>query len=627
MIERMKKISLLTLESRREDTLHKLKKAGVLHISTKNYEHPSIENLEEKRAVLQKAHSKLSEYEPNSETELSIPAHNREQTVEQALEKAHQILDISDKIREIQEDIERLQREQNRIEPWGDFNPAEIEKLHEKGISIRLYTTSPESFRNMPHTAEIIPIRTTKNLVRFAAVSLNDRDIPDLQEEQLGEKSLSRLQAEIQEKESAVHRLNEQLKEKKTSESLLEKGIEILDDLIEYNQIREGMHQEGILVYLIGFAPESRVENIRSEAAANGWAVLIENPGPEDPVPTKVKNKPFVRIIQPVFDLLGTVPGYREYDISFFFLLFFTVFFAMIIGDGGYGAVLLAGSVFFSIKSKKKSGKISDGLILLNLLSFATIVWGAITGTWFGYAPIAETEPFSWFVIPEMYSFNPRSAEFIQFICFVIGTVHLTISHLWNFFDQIKKHPRIKAFAQLGWLSMLLGLYYLVLNLVLSPEKYPLPDFSPWLIGGGLVFIIVFSEQEGNFFKGILRGAAGIITTLLDGIGAFSDIISYIRLFAVGLASVEIAKSFNDMASGFGTGVGAAAAAVAVLFLGHSLNLAMGALSVIVHGVRLNMLEFSGHLGMEWTGIPYDPFREKEEEQNSSLDREKVETA
>jgi V/A-type H+-transporting ATPase subunit I len=328
-----------------------------------------------------------------------------------------------------------------------------------------------------------------------------------------------------------------------------------------------------------------------------------------------------------VFDLLGTVPGYREYDISFFFLLFFTVFFAMIIGDGGYGAVLLAGSVFFSIKSKKKSGKISDGLILLNLLSFATIVWGAITGTWFGYAPIAETEPFSWFVIPEMYSFNPRSAEFIQFICFVIGTVHLTISHLWNFFDQIKKHPRIKAFAQLGWLSMLLGLYYLVLNLVLSPEKYPLPDFSPWLIGGGLVFIIVFSEQEGNFFKGILRGAAGIITTLLDGIGAFSDIISYIRLFAVGLASVEIAKSFNDMASGFGTGVGAAAAAVAVLFLGHSLNLAMGALSVIVHGVRLNMLEFSGHLGMEWTGIPYDPFREKEEEQNSSLDREKVETA
>ncbi len=628
MIERMKKIYLLTLESRREDTVNKLKKSGVLHISTKRKEHPSIENLEEKKNTIEKAKNRIAEYEIETGKSISVPDIPKEQIVEAALEKGNEILDLAGNIRDHREELEKLTREKSRLELWGDFDPSEIERLHEKGVSIKLYTASPETFDNMPHTVTIFPIQTTKNQIRFAAVSLSDKEFPELQEENLGNKSLSEINKEIEKKQSSISELDSLLAERKKEEPLLEKGIAILDDLIEYNQVKEGMNQEGALAYLIGFVPESRLDKIRSDAAAHGWAILIENPGPDDPVPTKIKNKPFVRIIQPVFDLLGTVPGYREYDISFVFLMFFTVFFAMIIGDGGYGAVLLMGSIYFSVKSRKTTGKVSDGLILLNLLSFATIVWGAITGTWFGYALIAETPPFSWFVIPGMSSFDPQSAELIQFICFVIGTIHLVISHLWNFMDQLKKHPRIKAFAQLGWLSMLLGLYYLVLNLVLSPEQYPLPQFATWLIFGGLAMIIIFSEQEGNFLKGIFRGLAGIITTLLDGIGAFSDIISYIRLFAVGLASVEIAKSFNSMAADFGGSIGGIAAGILVLFLGHSLNLAMGALSVIVHGVRLNMLEFSGHLGMEWTGIPYEPFKENvTEEDNSSLNRKKVETA
>ncbi|MCG8481101.1 MAG: V-type ATP synthase subunit I, partial [Spirochaetales bacterium] len=131
---------------------------------------------------------------------------------------------------------------------------------------------------------------------------------------------------------------------------------------------------------------------------------------------------------------------------------------------------------------------------------------------------------------------------------------------------------------------------------------------------GGLAAVFLFgSQQEGSgFFAGILRGLGGFITTALDGISAFSDIISYIRLYAVGLASLAIAEAFNGMAQGIGASMDGAVGAIAaalVLFLGHTLNLAMGALSVVVHGVRLNMLEFSGHLGMEWTGVEYAPFK------------------
>jgi V/A-type H+-transporting ATPase subunit I len=244
------------------------------------------------------------------------------------------------------------------------------------------------------------------------------------------------------------------------------------------------------------------------------------------------------------------------------------------------------------------------------LMSVGTVVWGALTGTWFGSATLASLPWLSWMTIPAISSFDPRSSETIKYICFITGTIHISIAHLWNFIRQARQKPFIRALAQWGWLFLVLGLYYLVLSLVLSRERFPLPASAAWLIGTGLVMIIVFSRQEGRFFHGIAMGAANLLSTFLSGISAFSDIISYIRLFAVGLATVEIAKSFNAMAAGMAHDALGILLASVVLLLGHSLNLAMGALSVIVHGVRLNMLEFSGHLGMEWTGRPYKPFKE-----------------
>jgi V/A-type H+-transporting ATPase subunit I len=311
-----------------------------------------------------------------------------------------------------------------------------------------------------------------------------------------------------------------------------------------------------------------------------------------------------------VFQLLGTVPGYREIDISFFFLLFFAFFFAVIIGDAGYGLVLLSGTIFFIRRWRRPGRETPNALLLMLLLSLCTVAWGALTGTWFGSVTLASQPWLSWMTVPAIASFNPRSSEAIKYICFITGTIHIAIAHLWNFIRQSREKPFIRSLAQLGWLFLVLGLYYLVLSLVLSSERFPLPAFATWLIGAGLAMIIVFSRQEGRFFHGIVMGVANLLTTFLNGISAFSDIISYIRLFAVGLATVEIAKSFNAMAAGMAHGVVGIVLASLVLLLGHSLNLAMGALSVIVHGVRLNMLEFSGHLGMEWTGRPYKPFKE-----------------
>ncbi|MBT3273567.1 MAG: V-type ATP synthase subunit I, partial [Spirochaetales bacterium] len=278
------------------------------------------------------------------------------------------------------------------------------------------------------------------------------------------------------------------------------------------------------------------------------------------------------------------------------------------------GFIFLTLSFVTIIMRKIKGKEAGRELILLTVLSLATIIWGSLSGTWFGSEAIALSSPFKYLVVEQISTFNPRSSETVKYFCFIIGTTQIILAHGWNFISQFREKPRIKAIAQLGWMAMVFGLFFLVLNLVLDPIAYPIPAFALYLIFGGLGLVVIFSGQEGKFFKGILKGFAGLFSTFLDTISAFADVISYIRLFAVGLATVEIAKSFNAMASDMGSSVVGFIGAILVLVVGHGINIMMGALSVIVHGVRLNMLEFSGHLGMEWTGISYTPFKERETE-------------
>ena len=359
------------------------------------------------------------------------------------------------------------------------------------------------------------------------------------------------------------------------------------------------------LAYLQGYVPGKKLETLRKCAAENGWALLVQQPAEEDPVPTLVENPRWIRIISPVLSFLGTVPGYREFDFSFWFLLFFSLFFAMLIGDAGYGLCFLVLTLFSRLKFRKAPG---GPFVLLFVLSIATVIWGTLTGTWFGVEYLATHGFLSRFVLPQIASFGVDNAGTIMVICFVIGAVHLSIAHLINTFRYL---PDLRGIAQIGWFAVVWGMYFVIRFIVL---QLPLNPVGVWLVGGGLILVVLFEEQRGKFFKGLLVGLANLPLKLLDSVSAFSDVISYVRLFAVGLATLEVAKSFNAMASDIGFGLPTGLIAAMILFLGHALNIMMGALSVIVHGVRLNMLEFSGHLGMEWTGIPYKPFSEKVEE-------------
>jgi V/A-type H+/Na+-transporting ATPase subunit I len=608
MIVPMKKAVLVTIESRKAISLEKLKHFGILHLEELKGEGERLEELRNTRDMVERAVYSLS---PDSEESGSGPA-----SYEAALELARRVNRQLEKAREIQDELEKIGREKEKLSPWGDFDPDIIRDLAKSGIKLRLFQLSAAQAAKIDSKIRWFSIKSTKT-ERYAVIvddeSFKAIDSSEWKEFPLPEKSLQELGKLTEERSSQLEHIRQELDHLAASRPRLLLLKDEIDDQIEFENVLTGMDRDESIVYLQGFLPEERCKELKEMTAANGIGLIIRDPSPEDRVPTLIKNPKSVSIIQPVFDMLGTVPGYHERDISIFFLVFLSIFFAMIIGDAGYGLIFFVPAILGIRSGKKKRGEAPPAMVLLAVMGFATIVWGTITGTWFGSEYLANLPPLKALTIPHLASFGDKeSSELIKFICFVLGTVHLSIAHLWNFIKELKKRPVIRAFAQLGWLSMVLGLYYLVLNLVISADQYPLPVYSMYMIFGGLAAVFIFGEQEGNFFKGVGKGVAGVLPTFLSSISAFSDIISYIRLFAVGLASVEIAKSFNSMASGLGNDVVGIIGAVLILLLGHSLNLAMGALSVVVHGVRLNMLEFSGHLGMEWTGVEYYPFRNKE---------------
>ncbi len=616
MIVPMKRASVVTLQAAKEETLNQLREVGLIHVSQRSSGVESGEALREQKSQLEQALTIIPPLEKGTTAPQSTVTGGA--AIDEALELASSLIQRAEAREQRSSEVERIDREVEWFETWGALDPAGVTALAEKDIQISLVSVPHESRDAVEAVcSHFLVLETAKSTLRGVAVvfatepvefpeTVEVLSLPDHSPEQYNRRREALIR-EIQDDDTWIM---EQL----THRSLIVTAIDELEREMEFSRVEHTMDGTEELAWLTGFVPSDSLDPLREAARTHGWGLLLEDPAEDDPVPTKLRNPAAVRIIQPVFDLLGTVPGYREMDISFFFLLFFIVFFAMIIGDAGYGMILLIGTLYAAMSGKKKGKNPGTGTTLMVVLSSATVVWGAVTGNWFGYEPFATAPVLSSLVIPSISISNDASTELIQYMCFVLGTVHLSIAHVWNFFRGLRAKPRIAALAQIGWLSMVLGLYYLVLQLVIDPAQYPMPDYAPVMIAVGLAMVIIFGAQEAgvSFFVGVGKGVAGIITTVLDSISAFSDIISYIRLFAVGLATLAIATAFNDMAGGVSIAIGGAGGAVAgglILFLGHTLNLAMGALSVVVHGVRLNMLEFSGHLGMEWTGVEYAPFK------------------
>ena len=595
MIVKMKKVSLVVLDSERTEALEKLRDLGVMHVEREYRSSDDFAALTEKKGLYERC---ILALESDSSYDTSLKG-----SFSEAEKLADKVSSILERIRILGEEKEKIKKDILSLEPWGDFNPADIIELGSKGIDLGFYELTNEKFSKFPGDVEYFLVNRKKNSVYIAVLETEKGKefLSGFDAVSLPEAGLKELGRTLSEKEAETAELEKELETLSAKRKILFDGLEEIKDRLEFEAVNADMGLDDAFAYISGYVPVDRIDNLKKGASENSWALVMKDPEEEENPPTLMRNPKWVGIIQSLFKFLDITPGYKEADVSMFFLMFFTVFVAMIVGDGGYGLIFLGLTVLFRIKLKNMPNQV---FALLFVLSFATTIWGALTGTWFGSVELSRNPVLSRMIIPEIASFSDQdTSNLIKEICFYLGMAHLLIGLLISF---IRKMPSLVAIAEIGWMLILFAAYFMAKYFVLGTPVNPvtLPVFI-----AGFVLVVLFSEQSGNLFKGILLGVAWSPMKLLDSVSMFADLVSYIRLFAVGLATLAVAQSFNTMAAGIDMGIAGVIISAVILFLAHAFNMAMALLSIVVHGVRLNTLEFGGKVGLEWSGYGYAPFK------------------
>lgn len=652
MIVPMKKVFLVVQEKGLKDTLKNLRKLGLLHLEQLEGSSEKLDSLKSDLAQIQTAYSLLSEQKAAKGTKSASEVESLE--MDKAVEVANTVVNLSERKKTCFAQIAADTVELERYSSWGEVVPADFEYLKEKGISLSLYEIPADKYASIDQNTRTLVVNKDKSQIRFLLLGETaERPIglpPEAYQISLPSISTKELASRIEGNKKEIVSIDEKLLSDRCYVSALKKTLDLYEKEIEFENVYSGMGKDvalsdseiplSALAWVTGYIPTSDLPALQSEAKAQNWALMADDPAEDDEnVPTKLKNNKLVGLIYPVSDFLGTVPGYHEYDISNWFLLFFTIFFAMIFGDGGYGFLLTAVAVLGIVSAVAKKKSPAPVMKLLLLIGVTTIVWGTLTCTWFGLRPeqlpvwlkdlslpaISNVSSAKDGVVPG-YSFGLTYElwvkENLQIFCFSLALVQLSIAHLKGI---ARYHKSVRCLGELGSMLMLWGMYYVVLSMVVDGARFPLsadgamivpgisvplPTLCIGLIGFGFFLSFVFSNYSGSVVKSILESCKNIVSVLLGVVNVFSDIVSYIRLWAVALAGSAISDTVNTMA---GPMLGKLIFFLGILLLvfGHGLNMILNVLSVIVHGVRLNTLEFSTHLGMSWSGFKYKPFSEK----------------
>ena len=639
MIVPMKKVSLITLGDKKTETLKKLRKLGLLHIEITEGSGEKLNELKNQISLLESGI-----YETNELAKKKAPK-SRETDLE-ALAVARDIASLTEEKKACQSEQISLKTQIQKHEDWGDFDPRDFKVLAEKGVDIRLYEIPKSEYETLGESVKTICLSKTKTSVNCLVIKSGDEDeenvINSLKPYRLELPAISTL--EIKQKIADLGERIEEIDGKISSyvcfTDKMKQKIETLEKEIQFEVYSTGMESENLsensrnnvsVSYFTGYIEAENLEKLKRVAGENSWGLLVEDPTVEDNVPTKLKNNKFVSLIYPLTDFLGTVPGYFEYDISGWFLAFILIFFGIIFGDGGYGLIVLAAAALLIGKSLVSKKEIPSAFLLVGLFGLSTVLWGTLTCTWFGIS--AESLP-RWLqslsvpVISNVYAdkiWYPfwcdgdaglTTAQNLQIFCFTLALIQLVVAHIMG---ALRNRKSVKILGDIGSILQLLGMYYIVLSLVVNSKVFsfglkisgiPVGTVAIICIALGFILSFVFSNYEGSVVKSIITSLTNIVSVLLGVVNVFSDIVSYIRLWAVGLAGSAISATVNELAGPLLGHFMFMILAIALLVFGHGLNMILNVLSVIVHGIRLNTLEFSSHLDMSWSGHKFEPFEE-----------------
>lgn len=374
------------------------------------------------------------------------------------------------------------------------------------------------------------------------------------------------------------------------------------EDQAQLRHARAQTRDEERLFLVQGWAPEDALAEVRALTEARGLALLVETPGPEDAPPTLLDNPAPIAAGQ---DLVAfyQMPAYHAWDPSRVLFFSFAAFFALILSDAGYA--LLIGLALLLYWGRLGRGELGRRMRLLAATLVGTsLAWGLLVGSYFGFAPSPES------LWGRLHLLDIADFSTMMRLSVGIGVLHLIIANLEM---AAVRRGRAAARVALGWIAVLIGAFTLWITADAGLPRW-VTLTAQGLLGGGLAVVLLLgSDRRVEGVTSLLMRAFDGLSNLARVTQVFGDVLSYLRLFALGLASASMAMTFNGLARDVATelpGVGLLLA-ILILLAGHALNLALAVMSGVVHGLRLNFIEFY-NWALAGEGYPFKPFKRTE---------------
>lgn len=607
MVTKMTKYSFILLSEQTEGFLNSLQELGVVDISR------SLKPIDEQSSGMlaeadraKKALSILAACKAGSDKDFKFDGC-----------PVDAVLETQDRIAEISAEIAAAKKEIAVRQPWGSFRSEDIHKLESQGLKLRFYSCMKKKFD--PSWAEIRPLEViseTESKVFFVTVSPAEEEYsfpieavpaPEGSVNEAEEK-LSILQSKLEKEQQLLANL------KSCSDEIRKAYNDSLSRLdLYFAEAATEKAVDNYLTVLTGFAPTSDDKRLCASFDSMDIYYSHEAATKEDNPPVKLKNNWFAKNFEVLTGMYG-VPAYDEFDPTPVLGPFFMLFFAMCMGDAGYGILLMLIALVLRLKMKDSSlGKMHR---LIAFLGGMTFVVGIFLGTFFGMSILEASWAPAWLkgLCIDGWFPDAKIAGFpVQMVLAVaIGVLHICLAMIIKTINFTKRFGFKKTVATWGWTTLIVGGLVVVslgMTEVLSAEAFKWTIIALAVVSG--LAIYVFNTPGRNPFLNI---GSGLWDTYNMVTGLLGDVLSYIRLYALGLAGGMLGNAFNIM----GTmildipvpGVNWVFCIIILIF-GHVLNLAMSCLGAFVHPLRLTFVEYFKNSGYEGSGAKYNPLTKK----------------
>ncbi len=603
MIVKMRKYSFLVYHKTYLEFLNKIREIGVLHIIEKSEGTPENEELTQKmqlstglRALLKKLQDTL----PKGAEPMKADQSADGKALLQEIENSYDLLESQF------QKLQLAEREWERMEVWGNFSHGRLQELQEAGFDLRFFSCHERKFdpewEVLYNAFEIDTVGIYKYFV-----TVNKPDVVldiDADPIQLSDKNAADIQAEI---------ISLQKEIETSKESIRQFAIAHYHDLqvfstqvsgeIDFSKVvlNTTAQVDEKVMLLEGWCPEQNTAQLNEYLEASGIYYESAKPTDTEKVPIKLKNNKFTKLYEMIGELYD-LPNYHELDLTPFFAPFFLLFFGLCVGDTAYGLLIFIGALIMRSRVKESMKPMFS---LAAWLGASTIVLGLVTGTFFGFSLIDADIP--WL---EKFKVFMLDSNKLFYASLIIGVVQILFGMIIQAVGKVIRYGWTASFANWGWLLIIMGMGGTFLASQVYEIDTQIVNYLYYGFGGvGAVFVFILNDIKRN---PLINVGAGIWDAYNMVTGLLGDLLSYIRLFALGISSGVMGFVFNDLAFKLSGDIPVVSTLImlVILIFGHGMNIFMAGLGAFVHPMRLTFVEFYKNAGFEGGGKKYKPFKQ-----------------